>query len=304
MKSRFDCDDVGEPEEYIGCKTEFDEKNGTLTLTQPVLIQSFVDEFDLPTEKFDTPAAAGTVLVSGEEPLPIEQQQQYRKGVGKLLHLMRWTRPDVCNATREISRFGGQASAAHMKAMLRIMKYCVDTKHRGITFRPFGSWNGRDQDFEFEIEGLSDSDYAKDPLTRRSVNGWLVKLNGAVVTCKSKMMPVVALSVTEAELYSATCCVQDMLHTKRLIESMGLKVKTPMKIKVDNKGAKDLMNNWSVSGRTRHIEVKQYFIRDLKDEGLLEVEWIPTEEMTADIFTKNLPTPLFQKHAAVLLGDP
>ena len=44
-----------------------------------------------------------------------------------------------------------------------------------------------------------------------------------------------------------------------------------MVLKVDNKGAKDLMNNWSVGGRTRHIEVKQYFIRDLKEAGIIKL---------------------------------
>ena len=110
--------------------------------------------------------------------------------------------------------------------------------------------------------GSSDSDYAKDTQTRTSVNGWITMLNGSVISCKSKMMPIVALSITEANFFSATCCVQDKLYTMCRLESLGLKVKKPMVLKVDNKGAKDLMNNWSVGGRTRHIEVKHYFIRD------------------------------------------
>ena len=238
-----------------------------------------------------------------EEELKASDQRKYRKGVGKLLHLMRWTRPDIFNAVREVSRFTGRATAANMKQMHRTMKYCVDTKHRGLTLKPFGDWDGKDKNFEFEIVGMSDSDYAKDPSTRRSVNGWLTTLNGAPVSFKSKMMPIVALSVTEAELFSATNCVQDMLQMMRLMESLGLKVKKPMILRVDNKGAKDLMTNWSVGGRTRHINVKQYFIRDLKEAGLLKIEWTPTKDMTADIFTKNLPAPLFEKHARVLLGE-
>ena len=88
----------------------------------------------------------------------------------------------------------------------------------------------------------------------------------------------------------------------RLLESLSLKVKQPMVLKVDNKGSKDLMNDWSVSRRTRRIEVKQYFIWDLKEAGSIKIERVPTTEMTADIFTKNLPGPLFEKHAKVLLG--
>ena len=65
----------------------------------------------------------------------------------------------------------------------------------------------------------------------------------------------VTLSVTEAELVSATQCAQDMLFIMRVLESVGLKVQKPMILKVDNKGAVDLANNWSIGGRTQHIEV-------------------------------------------------
>ena len=119
---------------------------------------------------------------------------------------------------------------------------------------------------------------------------------------QSMMMPNVAISVTESELFSATKCAQNMLFEKKGIESMALKVKTPMKLFVDNRGEYDLLNSWKVGGRTRHIEVKQYFIRELKERGLIEVVWIPTDQMTADIFTKNLPKNLFEKHASVFVG--
>ena len=75
-----------------------------------------------------------------------------------------------------------------------------------------------------------------------------------------------------------------------------------MKLRVDNKGAKDLMNNWTVGGRTRHIEVKQYFIRELKEQSILEIEWVPSAENTADLLTKNLSGPAFERHAKELVG--
>ena len=69
-----------------------------------------------------------------------------------------------------------------------------------------------------------------------------------------------------------------------------------MKLYVDNKGAKDMCNNWSVGGQTRHIEVKQYFLCDLKEEGLIVVDWRSGASMPLDMFTKNLPGPAFTKH--------
>lgn len=75
-----------------------------------------------------------------------------------------------------------------------------------------------------------------------------------------------------------------------------------MTLQVDNKGAVDLANNWSVGGRTRHVEVRQYFLRDLKMEGLIRTEWISGAEMTSDIFTKNTDAKTFGKHIKAFVG--
>ena len=103
------------------------------------------------------------------------------------------------------------------------------------------------------------------------------------------MQNVVALSVTEAEEVAATECVQDMLFAMHLLESLGLQVKKPMIIEIDNKGGKDIVDSWSTSGRTRHIAIKHNFLRELKEEGTIFVKWIPTEENTSDLrFIKTL----------------
>jgi hypothetical protein len=304
MKQLFDCEDIGEMTEFVGCKVEYNLEGKYMRLTQPVMIQSFVDEFDLPTDGPipNTPAETGQVLSKGEQgmQMPIERQKKYRSGTGKLLHMMRWSRPDVLNAVRECSKFMSGAWENHMAAMQRIMRYVVNTAARGLKLCPNAEWDGS-QDFLFELEGWSDSEYAKDS-SRRSVNGWSVFLNGSAIAFRSKMMPIVALSVTEAELYSAVQCAQDMLYAMRIVNSIGLKVKLPMRLIVDNKGADDLCHNWSVGGRTRHVEVKQYFLRELKEAGIIETEWRRGDEQRSDVFTKNLPRPPFEKHASNFVG--
>jgi hypothetical protein len=134
---------------------------------------------------------------------------------------------------RELSRFARGALMAHMKAMYRCMAYCVATSKRGIKIVPNETWNGS-PDFKFVISGRADSDYAKDLETRRSVSGIITFLCGAVITMRSKMMPMVALSVTEAELFAAVMTVQDMLFIMRIVESMGLQVETPMLLEINN----------------------------------------------------------------------
>jgi hypothetical protein len=96
---------------------------------------------------------------------------------------------------------------------------------------------------------------------------------------RSKIQKLVALLVTEAELISGTECAQDMLYTMRIVESMGLKVEKPMTLKIDNKGAVDLTNNWCVGGRTGHIDTRYYFLRELKEQNIIKMVWLSGLEM-------------------------
>ncbi len=70
-----------------------------------------------------------------------------------------------------------------------------------------------------------------------------------------------------------------------------------------NKEHNRLINSFSVGGCTRHIDVKQCFLQELKETKQLIVEWIPGSENNADMFTKNLDGPLFKKYAEQLLGE-
>ena len=270
-----------------------------------MLLQSFKDEFELPEKgAWTTPAAPGQVLhpaTDEAERLHPESQSVYRSGVGKLLHLMRWSRPEICNAVRELSRYMTGATIAHYQLMLRVLKYCVSTPNRGKVLRPMRKGNDP-KTFEFVISGKADSDFGKDPHQRRSVSGNATFLEGMPISTRSKMQGAVTLSVTEAEYVAATEEAQDMLFTMRLLESIGLKVKKPMILQIDNKGAVDLSNNWSAGGRTRHIDVKHYFLREMKEEGIIKLEWIPTDTNETDIFTKNCDGATFDRHTQAYCG--
>jgi len=76
---------------------------------------------------------------------------------------------------------------------------------------------------------------------------------------------------------------------------MGLKVKLPIILEMDNRGAVDLANNWSIVGHTRHVNVRQFFLRELKESKVMDIHWIKGLENNADAFTKNLDGPAFEK---------
>jgi hypothetical protein len=92
------------------------------------------------------------------------------------------------------------------------------------------------------------------------------------------------------------------MYVNGMLEPIKLKVELPMILEMDNKGAVDLVNNFSVGGRTRHIETRQYYLRELKAKGILNLRWKAGVDESSDIFTKNLPRPDFERHAREFVG--
>ena len=135
------------------------------------------------------------------------------------------------------------------------------------------------------------------------MSGVVVYLEKAPIAVKSVMQKIIALSVTEAELIALVLCIQEMMFAKKVIESMGMKVATPMLVNCDNKGAVDLINGHSVGGNTKHIDVRILHVRDLKEKEVIKVEWIPTGENESDINTKNTGTTLYNKHVKHYVGN-
>jgi hypothetical protein len=174
------------------------------------------------------------------------------------------------------------------------MSYIVQTPDRGLVLQPDTGWDGF-AEHEFVIVGRCDASYHTCPDTGRSVSGWSIFLHGASTENKSKSQNWVTLSVT-------TECAQSLLFHYRLLCDLGLRVKLPMILEMDNKGARDVVCNWSAGGRLRHVDIRQYFLRDLKEDGLIWTTWFPSEDNSADVFTKNLAGPLFEKHIRTMLG--
>jgi hypothetical protein len=217
------------------------------------------------------------------------------------MFIMQWSRPDINNATRALSRYMSAPTTVHEEALRRLMKYVVATRNRGLVLSPDAIWDGS-SDFKFTIHGRSDSNYATNPDDRRSVSGGRVFLNGAPIMFRSGTQKFVTLSVTEAETAAGVTVAQDMLYIYRLLKTIGLRAELPMLLKIDNSGAVDLANNWNTGGRTRHVDVRNYFLRELRDEGVIRVSHVPGDENDADIFTKNTETRVFEKHIPMYVG--
>ena len=86
--------------------------------------------------------------------------------------------------------------------------------------------------------------------------------------------------------------------------SMLLTVELPMLLYIDNQGTVDLANNWSVGGRTRHVDVKQNYLRELKEKGFIRVLHRSGTEITPDISTKNTDLNQWMKQTTKFMSYP
>jgi hypothetical protein len=107
----------------------------------------------------------------------------------------------------------------------------------------------------FYIERISDSEYASDKVTSISVYGYTIYSCVAPIAWKSKTGKSVTTSSTEAEYVASPEIAKEAIFVKNILDSIGIKIELPIKIRVDNIGAIYLANNYSTNQRTKHIDI-------------------------------------------------
>ena len=135
---------------------------------------------------------------------------------------------------------------------------------------------------------------------RKSTSGYVFLLSGAAVSWSSKKQPVVTLSTTEAEFISAASCACQGIWLRRILEEVKYTQQGPIMLFCDNSSTIKLSKNPVLHGRSKHIDVRFHFLRDLTKEGKVELVHCRSVEQIADILTKPLKAESFMKLRALL----
>ena len=109
----------------------------------------------------------------------------------------------------------------------------------------------------------------------------------------SKKQNSVSLSTAEAEYIAAGSCCSQLLWMKKVLTDYEISQDT-MVVYCDNSSAIDISKNPMQHSKTKHIEIRYHFIRDLVERKIVYLEYIPTERQNADIFTKSLDRSTFE----------
>lgn len=143
------------------------------------------------------------------------------------------------------------------------------------------------------LKGFVDSDYVGDRDNRKTTTSYMFTLCGICVSWKSQLQLIVALPTTEAEYVAATEAIKEVLWLKGLLNELNI-LSQLVVVYLDCQSAIHLCKNPVFHERTKHIDVRMHFIRDIIHNNSVVLEKIPTEFNPTDMGTKVLPLNKFK----------
>lgn len=293
LESTFEMKRLGEAKRILGIDICRDRRNGKLWLMQENYINKIVNKFNMNLAKSVVmPMPQNCKLSESQKPKNEEEMAEmekipYANAVGSIMYAMICTRPDLAHSMSVLSRFMANPGREHWEALKWVFRYLKGTAKHGILYEAIKDKHGD------AVEGFVDSDYAANVDSRRSQLGFVFCLNGSAVSWRSSLQSVVALSTTEAEYMAMTEAIKESIWLRGIIKEFGIKQKS-VTVHCDSQSALHLIKHQVYHERSKHIDVKYHFVRDIIDKGLVKVVKIGTEEHPADMLTKALPTAKFR----------
>jgi hypothetical protein len=305
---KFNITSEGKLNDFLGCEIVRDPAIKQCWLLQPHLINKLKITYGEELKKVRRMLTAGTPrqvlkkveVVSDELRLNPEEMFRYRSGVGSLLYILKHSRPELSNPIRELTKGMHLAGPHHYKEMLRVMKWLLDTPNLGLKMKPVITKNSEGS-INWILKGICDSTWGSEKQDGKSVTGYILYFMGVPISWKSKAQPLVTLSSSEAEYVAASELLKEIKYTMQILDSIGVKVDTPVRIYIDNTGAIQMARNNTSYCATRHVNVRFHFVREYQEEGKIELVFVRSEDNDADILTKNGTRAEIERHAPKLI---
>ncbi|BBG98547.1 RmlC-like cupins superfamily protein [Prunus dulcis] len=213
----------------------------------------------------------------------LKDPTRYRRLVGKLIYLT-ITRPEITYAVNTLSQFMQEPKRQHLEAAYRLLHYPKEAPSQGLLFPA---------ENKLKLIGYCDADWARCPITRRSVTGYCIFLGNALVSWKSKKQVTISRSSTEAEYRSMAAATCELTWLRYLLQDLHVAHSEPAKLFCDNQAALYIAANPVYHKRTKHIELDCHTVRERIERGEIKTGYVQTGEQIADLFTKPLRAPAF-----------
>lgn len=287
IASTFDVSLIGDPKRVVGLHVN--RRDGQLHLHQSVYTSDVLKRFGMEESKpVSTPFTKVDLSEQASEEADKELFMQF---LGSVMFLAVGTRPDLSFAISTLSRAMQQPTVGHWIAAKHLLRYLSGTRDLGLTYT-------RSHKFP-DIQIYADADWANNQ-DRKSISGIVCTLGGTAISWISKKQSTVALSTTEAEYQALAEAAKEALWIRSFLQELQHPVDQATIIWNDNTGAIALSQDPVHHGRTKHIEIKQHFIRNLIQDRVISVQYKPTHLLPADLLTKVLPRKATVQHRQFL----
>nr|GEX53183.1 ribonuclease H-like domain-containing protein [Tanacetum cinerariifolium] len=221
---------------------------------------------------------------------PVVDPTLYRSLAGSLQYLT-FTRPDITYAMQQVCLYMHDQRDPHFSALKRILRYVQGTLDYGLQL--FSSTTD-------SLIAYSDAGWAGCSTTRRSTLGYCVFLGNNLLSWSSKRQPTLSRSSAEAEYRGVANDVAETCWIRNLLRELHTPLSSATFVYCDNVGAVYLSSNPVQHQRTKHTEIDIHFVQDLVATGQVHVLHVPSRFQYANIFTKGVPSTLFDEFCDTL----
>ena len=140
-----------------------------------------------------------------------------------------------------------------------------------------------DNSHEYRLHGYTDADWAGSISDRKSTSGGCYSLGSAMISWFSRKQSSVALSTAEAEYIAACSASCEAIWLRKLLSGLfNLELDTTV-ILCDNQSCIKMTENPVFHDRSKHIEIRYFYIRDMMQKGAIKLQYVSTDEQVADV---------------------
>jgi hypothetical protein len=279
---------LGVINEFLGISFKMD--SGVLSMNLEKYIDKMLTKFKMTECKpVSNPGDKSVSLNRDQCPKTDEEQRAmknvpYRELIGSLLFATTTLFPEINCAVSMLSEFLNNPGKIHWREAKRVLQYLKSVKKRCLIFRPSK---------HFKLHGYVDSDWGSNLDNRRSRSGYVFKLGRCIISWSSTLQQSVAQSSAEAELMAATHATKQAIYLRDLLKFLDYEQSEATVLFEDNQACIRLSINPEFHKRTKHIEIREFYVREKVNSSEVKLIYIKTTENIADIFTKILPTNVF-----------
>jgi len=283
VANEFTVKDLGELQGIVGMKITRNRESRELEISQAPSIELLLEAYGMSgCRPVATPMEGTLTKLEGDDIAP---DYGFMSVVGSLLYLAMVSRPDIAFPVHTLGKHMQAAGEDHWAAVWRLLRYLRGTKD--LTIKYTGNMDGL-----FELVGYADADYAGDLDNRRSTSGNFFCLNHgndiAPIDWMARQQDLVAKSSAESELISADSATMTAVFLRQMFSDLGFERKKATVIMEDNQACIALSQDSVFRKRTRHFGVRFHYIKEMVENGVVMLQYIPTEHQLADILTKPL----------------